>query len=99
MMGWDRLIREWETSLDEIESALAADDWESLEGLDWPLPDEDMARPTREQRDRIADLTRRQQAAAAAVAEMLQRVGRELRDAARTRGAVHAYESHRRNVA
>lgn len=92
-MSWDEIIRGWETALDEIESALAAGDWRSLEAVPWPDLDDETAAPSFEQRRRVRELSERQQAAAAAINSMLEDVGRELRDAATQRGALHAYEA------
>ena len=92
-MSWDELLVDWERALDEIEAALAAGDWQALETVTWPEPDGTTAAPTAAQRARADALSRRQTAAAASISEMLEAVGREIRDAAAARGAVHAYEA------
>jgi len=98
-MEWDRLIADWEHSLDEVDAALESGDWEALEVLDWSTPGDDMPRPTPEQRARVDELTKRQRQAAAAISSMLEQVGRELRDAAAHRGAMNAYESAKKRSA
>lgn len=95
-MGWDELIADWDRSLVDIERAVAAGDWQSLEGLEWPEPDDSLAPPNPDQRRRVVDLTERQSVAAAAISDLLERVGRELREAETLRGAVNAYEASRR---
>jgi hypothetical protein len=92
-MGWDELLVDWERALDEIESALAAGNWQALEDITWPVPDDVSMAPDYEQRMRAAALSDRQRDAASRIATMLEGVGRELRESAATRDAVHAYEA------
>lgn len=90
-MGWDEVINGWTSALDDIDHAIDTGDWDRLEAIQWPEPEAGLDPPTLEQRRKVEEISRRQLAAIGSVQNMLDEVGRELREAAKLRGAARAY--------
>ena len=91
-MSWSSAAEEWSSYLDSLEDALASDDLDALEQLEWRPPELGDTSPTPGERAAIVAVGARARALAVGVGAARSDAAAEIRRSGELRGAARAYQ-------